>query len=200
MPGTGAIRDDELEDAELVRRAQSELPYRVGAFEALMRRHGSRIVGLCRRFARNPADAQDLAQEVMVRVFFELPRFRGESAVTTWLWRIAANLAVDHQRRIDARPAEVADAERACGDYPDPRSSLSAIEAKIDAERLLQALSGEDRLIVLLRLSLELEFGEIAGVLGMGLSAVKMRYARALDKLRALVAQPGKRGEGGVVA
>ncbi|PJF45383.1 MAG: hypothetical protein CUN48_19165, partial [Candidatus Thermofonsia Clade 3 bacterium] len=82
-------------DAALVERARRELPYRTGAFEALMRRHGGRIRALAMRFAHNPADAEDLAQEVMLKVFFELPRFRGEAAFTTWLWRLTANLCID---------------------------------------------------------------------------------------------------------
>lgn len=75
------------DEAALVARAQAELPYRTGAYEALMLRHGGRIRALAMRFTRSPADAADLAQEVMLKVFFELPRYRGEAAFTTWLWR-----------------------------------------------------------------------------------------------------------------
>lgn len=58
------------DDATLVSRAQQELPYRTGAFETLMRRHGPNIQALCRRFTRQTEEAEDLTQEVMLKVFF----------------------------------------------------------------------------------------------------------------------------------
>jgi len=175
----------EPSDAALVAQAQAELPYRTGAFEALMRRHGARIQQLARRFAASPADAEDLTQEVMLKVFFELPRFRAEAAFTTWLWRVTANVCIDHQRRLDARPALVPLADGEDTPEPaDPRDPIAAAQARLDAERLLRRLTPEDRLVVLLRLLVGLEFAEIAKATGLGLSAAKMRYARAMERLQ----------------
>ncbi|WP_051282529.1 sigma-70 family RNA polymerase sigma factor [Silanimonas lenta] len=177
----------EPSDAALVAQAQAELPYRTGAFEALMRRHGARIQQLARRFAASAADAEDLTQEVMLKVFFELPRFRAEATFTTWLWRVTANVCIDHQRRLDSRPALVSLADDEDTPEPaDPRDPIAAAQARMDMERLLRQLPPEDRMVVLLRLLVGLEFAEIAKATGLGLSAAKMRYARALDKLRAL--------------
>ncbi|MGK0673693.1 MAG: sigma-70 family RNA polymerase sigma factor [Halothiobacillaceae bacterium] len=178
----------EPSDAALVAQAQAELPHRTGAFEALMRRHGARIQQMARRFAASAADAEDLTQEVMLKVFFELPRFRAEAAFTTWLWRVTANVCIDHQRRLDARPVMVAWAEEdgSSSEPVDPHDPIAAIQARMDVERLLRQLPPEDRMVVLLRLLVGLEFAEIAKVTGLGLSAAKMRYARALEKLRAL--------------
>lgn len=170
-------------DAALVERARRELPYRTCAFEALMRRHGGRISALAMRFARNPADAEDLVQEVMLKVFFELPRFRGEAAFTTWLWRLTANLCIDHQRRTDAVPVLEA-ADDTLHAVADPRDPIAAVDARLDVDRLLKVLAADDRMIVLLRLLLGLEFGEIAQVMALGLSATKMRYSRAIARLR----------------
>ena len=178
----------EPSDAALVAQARAELPYRTGAFEALMRRHGGRIRQLTRRFAVSAADAEDLTQEVMLKVFFQLPRFRAEAAFTTWLWRLTANVCIDHQRRQDARPVMVAGAEDEIAPEPaDPRDPIAAVQARMDVERLLRQLPPEDRMVVLLRLLVGLEFAEIANTTGLGLSAAKMRYARALDKLRVAV-------------
>lgn len=177
----------EPSDAVLVAQAQAELPYRTRAFEALMRRHGARIQQLARRFATSPADAEDLTQEVMLKVFFELPRFRGKSAFTTWLWRVTANVCIDHQRRRDARPMLVPLGND--GDEPEPRDMADPIAAagdRLDVQRLLRQLMPEDRMVVLLRLLVGMEFAEIAEAMGLGLSAAKMRYARALEKLRTL--------------
>lgn len=178
----------EPSDAALVVQAQAELPYRTAAFEALMRRHGARIRQLARRFAASDADAEDLTQEVMLKVFFELPRFRAEAAFTTWLWRVTANVCIDHQRRLDARPVMVAWAEDEITPEPaDPRDPIAAAQARMDMERLLRQLPSEDRMVVLLRLLVGLEFAEIAKATGLGLSAAKMRWSRALNKLRAAV-------------
>jgi RNA polymerase sigma-70 factor (ECF subfamily) len=179
----------ELDDDALVAQAQRELPYRTGAFEVLMRRHAGRIRALTRRFAASAADAEDLAQEVMLKVFFDLPRFRGESAFSTWLWRIAAHECIDHQRRqrarvqtvgIDDDPRAVAQVEL----LADPRDAIAAVEARLDAEALLARLPTDDRLLVLLRLLLGLEFAEIAQITGLSVSATKMRFVRALQRLQ----------------
>ncbi|MDM7455844.1 MAG: sigma-70 family RNA polymerase sigma factor [Tepidimonas sp.] len=175
----------EPSDATLVAQAQAELPYRTAAFEALMQRYGARIRQLARRFAASDADAEDLAQEVMLKVFFELPRFRAEAAFTTWLWRVTANVCFDYQRRLDARPASVPLDDEDTPEPIDPRDPIAAVQASVDAQRLLRQLTPEDRLVVLLRLLVGLEFTEIAAATGHGLSAVKMRYVRALEKLRA---------------
>ncbi|MFZ5925850.1 MAG: sigma-70 family RNA polymerase sigma factor [Acidobacteriota bacterium] len=178
---------NELDDAALVARAKTELPHRTGAFEALMRRHGGRIRAVTRRFAASSADAEDLAQEVMLKVFFELPRFRGEAAFTTWLWRLAANLCIDHQRRLDGRQAASSwPGANQRHEFEDPHDSIAAAEARLDAEKLLRFLTPEDRMLVLLHLAVGLEFREVAATMGLGLSAVKMRYARAMDRLKAL--------------
>lgn len=178
------------DDAALVARAQQELPYRTGAFEALMHRYGSDIQALCWRFTRREEEAEDLAQEVMLKVFFELPRFRGEAAFRTWLWRITANHCLDYQRRQKIHQVESLDSGETAHIPDDQQRQLQQTEARLDAERLLASLTPEDRLIVLLRLRIGLEFTEIAEILGLGLSAAKMRYARALDKLRALAQGP----------
>lgn len=181
----------ELSDAELVAQAQSELPYRTKAFEALMHRYGSHIRQIARRFTSSAADAEDLAQETMLKVFFELPRFRHEAAFTTWLWRITANVCIDHQRRLDARPAPVLLPED--GETPelaDPHDMMAATEARMDVERLLFHLAPDDRMLVLLRLLAGLEFAELAEVFGLGLSATKMRFARAMDLLRSIADTP----------
>ncbi|WP_281915565.1 RNA polymerase sigma factor [Caldimonas thermodepolymerans] len=124
----------------------------------------------------------------MLKVFFELPRFRAEAAFTTWLWRVTANVCIDHQRRVDARPVMVAWAEDEITLEPaDPRDPIAAAQTRMDMERLLRQLPPEDRMVVLLRLLVGLEFAEIAKATGLGLSAAKMRYSRALDKLRAAV-------------
>jgi RNA polymerase sigma-70 factor (ECF subfamily) len=176
------------DDAALVARARAELPYCTGAFEALMRRHGGRIRALTRRFTACAADAEDLAQEVMLKVFFELPRFRSESAFSTWLWRVTANVCIDHRRKAQAWPLTVSlhdsETREDAHAVADSKDAIAATEARLDAEALLARLAPDDRMLVLLRLLVGLEFAEIAEAMGLGLSATKMRYARALQRLK----------------
>ncbi|MCE5359688.1 MAG: sigma-70 family RNA polymerase sigma factor [Acidithiobacillus sp.] len=172
-----------LDDAMLVAQAQSELPYRTEAYTNLVRRHGRKIRSLAQRFTADSAEAEDLTQEILLRVYVELPRFRGESGFSTWLWRLATHLCIDHQRRTAARP-KTENAESLVENTMHPIDRIAAIESRLDAERLLKTLDPEDRSIVLLRLLMDLEFREIAAILDSGLSATKMRYSRAIEKLR----------------
>jgi RNA polymerase sigma-70 factor (ECF subfamily) len=171
-----------VDDRELVRRAQAELPYRTGAYEALMRRHGPRIVGVCRFWVGNAADAEDLAQEIYLKVFFQLPAFRGDSALTTWLWRLTVNHCIDFVRKRQRQGTVTAlPVEAAAGD------GARQAEEMAEARRLLARLPDEERALLVLRFYAGLSFEEIAEALGIGLSAAKMRYQRVVERLRELV-------------
>jgi RNA polymerase sigma-70 factor (ECF subfamily) len=178
---------EELDDLELVRKAKQELPYRTEAFEVLMRRYVARLASACRQWTRNAHDAEDLTQEVMLKVFFELPRFREEAAFSTWLWRIAANRCIDyHRARQRDNIAELSAPDRLPGRQQLDREASS----RIDVERLLALLEEPARLVVTLRIFGDLSFGEIASLLDISVSAAKMRYQRALEQLRSVLAKP----------
>jgi len=118
---------------------------------------------------------------------FQLPRFRADAAFTSWLWRIAANQCMDHLRKQAARPLDLLEE---LPDQSDGGRNRSLTETELDAHRLLALLAPEERMVVLLRLFADLEFEEIASALEIGTSAAKMRYQRALQRLRETVA-PG---------
>jgi len=178
-----------MNDAALVQQAQQELPYRTGAYEQLMLRHGARLRGICRRWVTDRAEAEDLAQEVMLKVFFQLPRFRGEAAFTSWLWRITANQCLDHLRKRGMRQEE--DTEN-LPDSSDEGSHEASTATRIDADRLLATLPADERMVVLLRLFVDLDFDEVAEVLSIGTSAAKMRYQRALQHMRISISSYSK--------
>lgn len=90
-PETGAS-----EDAPLIRGARAG---DTRAFEALYRRHVGRIYGLCLRLTATPELAEELTQETFIKAWQNLAGFRGDSAFSTWLFRLAANLVIDHQRK-----------------------------------------------------------------------------------------------------
>ncbi len=168
-------------DACLVTQAQQELPYRTIAYQALMDRHQALLYSVCRRLLDNRADAEDVCQEVMFKVFGSLKRFEGRSSFKTWMLRIATNtcLTLLEKRR---RAQELTAAWSA--EMADETASIST--ESLDLETLLGQLNPEERRILTLRYVADLSLQEIAEVCELGLSATKMRLYRATDQLREL--------------
>lgn len=170
---------DEWSDEELVAAARRELPYRTVAFEVLVHRHYETVRRIGATLLGGSDDADALAQDVMLRVFGSLKTFRGEARFTTWLYRIVENLARTRLRqqnreaaKREAFGATISEASE------DPAPDHGAFAA------LIKPLTVDERTLLAFRFLEDLELHEIADVLGVGLSAVKMRYYRALEKLR----------------
>src|ERR1700737_5085921 len=83
----------DVSDLSLVRRVQSGDK---GAFDALVRKFQHKLVKLVMRYVRNPAEAEDIAQEAFIKAYRALPQFRGDSAFYTWLYRIGINTAKNY--------------------------------------------------------------------------------------------------------
>ena len=166
-------------DRELVECAQDELPYRYSSYTLLMQRYESRILRSCYRMLQNRNDAEDAYQDVLIRVFHGLKTFRREASFATWLFRVCHNVCInalrDRTRRGMAGAVEY-----------DPNSSVQpvwdATETEIDIERSFAQLSFIDREILVLRFSGNLTLDEISQILGIKLSAAKMRLYRAKEK------------------
>lgn len=167
-------------DAELVRQAQRELPYRVTAFEALIKRHEQLLYRVCYRLLGNPDDASDISQEVMIKVFGYLPKFEGRSMFKTWLMQIARNTCFTMQSKLkrqrELRDILEQDAEDSIGDR--------IITEVMDVDTILSSLNKQDREVLVMRYIAELQFDEIAEVCDISLSAAKMRVYRATESLK----------------
>ncbi|MBW3665062.1 MAG: sigma-70 family RNA polymerase sigma factor [Actinobacteria bacterium] len=174
----------DLDDAELVVRARDGED--VAAFEELVHRHRDRAYRVALRITRHPGDAEDVAQEALVRAWRSLPRFRGDARFSTWLYRIVTNLALN---RVDRRRGVTAE-------IPDTavRSDDPAVRTE-DAERLsaalaaLERLSAEQRACYVLREMEGLSYEELAEVLDTSVAAVKSRLFRARQELTAALAR-----------
>ena len=92
-----------MDDTELVQRAQRELPYGMRAYEELVRRHEGTLYAVCLRLVGNRQDAEDVSQDVMLKVYAKIGRFEGRSSFKTWLLRIATNACTD---RLKKRPSQ----------------------------------------------------------------------------------------------
>lgn len=155
------------------------------AFDVLVERHRRTVYHVCYRFTGNHADASDLAQDVFVRAFRGLDRFRGDAAVSTWLYRIAVNVCLNHAAV--KRPAtEGLDGRQfvdASHEPPDHRVLREERSARVRAA--IGALPPKQRLTVILRTYHELTHEQIAHVLGSSVGTVKANFFHALRNLRA---------------
>lgn len=160
------------------------------AFETLVLRHQAAVFRFARAIARSDAEAEDVLQEAFLGAWRGAASFRGESAVRSWLFTIARNAALRHGRRRAGEPAEMEPldilGERAgWGDAHDPEALAIRRESRETLERALASLADDDREIVLLRDVEGLSGEETAGVLQIGLPAMKSRLHRARLRLAA---------------
>lgn len=173
----------ELTDEELVERARAELFHVTRAYEELMRRYQRTLFNVCSRYLGSERDADDVCQEVMLKVLYGLKSFEGKSKFKTWLYSITYNECITQYRK-DRRKRRLSDALALEPHEEGSEESLAGSEEQGGLDRWLVHVNPIDREILVLRFVAELEFQEIADILNMGLSATKMRYKRALDRLR----------------
>jgi len=165
------------------------------AFEALVRRHQARTYNFVRTMVHDEAEAEDLTQDVFVRVWKSIGRFRGDSAFSTWLFRIAVNVARTHLSRRSRRwlftrgsPDASPDAPAEAEDPPSPERLEDDVVRRDAIDRALATLSPDLREALTLRDVEGLEYREIARVLDIPLGTVESRIFRARQRLRPLLA------------
>jgi RNA polymerase sigma-70 factor, ECF subfamily len=165
------------------------------AWEELVRLHTRKVYGLCYRFTGSASEAQDLTQDVFLRVFKTVASFRStEGSFGTWLARVTRNLLIDHYRRtrqervtdsIEEQLPMLEEAGAAAAVRPDP--GLGGREASEILQANLQKLSPDLREAVILRDLQEMEYREIAAVLQIPEGTVKSRINRGRAELGRLL-------------
>jgi len=196
VPGCGRITENSLDtDSTLVARC---LAGEDAAWEQMVRTHTRRVYALCYRFTSSDSEAQDLTQEVFLRVFRSLKSFRaGEGSFVVWLSRLARNLLIDHYRR--TRHERLTDSiedqllvleeRNAVGGRTDSR--LAGREASELLQAALGKLSPELRETLILRDLEEMEYREIAQVLKVPEGTVKSRLNRGRAELARILRRRG---------
>ncbi|HKM38241.1 MAG TPA: RNA polymerase sigma factor SigX [Thiopseudomonas sp.] len=173
---------EELSDEELVAHAKNELFHVTRAYEELMRRYQRTLFNVCARYLGNDRDADDVSQEIMLKVLYGLKKFEGKSKFKTWLYSITYNECTTQYRK-DRRKRRLFDALSL--NPLDEEVNPEPIDTKNnDLDRWLVGVNAIDKEIIILRFVAELEFQDIASIMHLGLSATKMRYKRAIDRLR----------------
>jgi RNA polymerase sigma-70 factor (ECF subfamily) len=182
----------EAEDLDLMARVRDG---DAEAFTLLVERHQHRVIGTIAKMLGSPNEAEDLAQQVFVRVWKSASRWEPNAKFTTWLLTIARNLVFNEVRRKgrartvpleepdDRAPREIADVS-VIG--PDSALASSELEQAIDAA--IQSLAEQPRMALVLRRYEELSYDEIADVLGTTVPAVKSMLFRARNELRVQLA------------
>ncbi len=183
------VPDDSASDDDLVALCLKSRFGEGRAFAALIQRYEGRVLANCRYLSGSAAEAEDLAQEVFVKAYFALPRFEHRSTFSTWLYRIKANHCINHnekrdrRRHIDLPLSE--ETERYEGSVaPQGIANIVAAERRKRIVAVLGQMNDTLRIPLLLRDSDGMTYDEIAEVLGLGLSAVKMRINRARREFR----------------
>lgn len=179
-----------MTETELIRQAAQGS---ASAFEALAAPLEGLVYRLCLRLLRNPADAQDAAQEALLRAYRGLPRFHGGSSFATWLYRIARNTCLDVLK--SARVRNERASLEALGEAgfdpaaetlgPDERYERDARQEALRAA--IDGLPEEQRLLLALRYGEGYSYEQLAATLRLPEGTVKSRLSRAKERLRALL-------------
>jgi len=192
VPGGTALGGDGMTDADVMLRVKAG---DTAAFDYLVQKYRRPIVSLLYRMARNSAAAEDLAQEVFLRVYRSRESYEASAKFTTWLYRIATNLAVNHARdtkherpevmaSLDEQDADtgttmdVADPHRSVEEELVRRERMQAIRAKVEA------LPERQKTAVLLHKYQQMDYKQIAEVMKLSESATKSLLFRAYETLR----------------
>lgn len=155
-------------------------------FEILYDRYAKLVYNKCFGFAKDEDEAEDLTQDVFLKLFVKLGSFKEKSKFSTWLYAFTYNHCVNYVTRNTAKKFEkqsvdYKDIENLSGEEDDDHSFL---DMKVDKLKVaLELISPDEKMILLLKYHDFLSIKEIVGVLGIGESAVKMRIKRAKDKL-----------------
>ena len=172
------------------------------ALETLLRRHHDRLWALCRRLTGNHADAEDALQDALIAVARGIRRYDGRAAFTTWSYRVATNACLDELRRRRRRPVPDTPGTMGAGtssgapggavSAPPAPAAVEAVADRLDIDAALALLPPDFRAAVVLRDVCDLDYAEIARVLGIPPGTVRSRIARGRSQLADLLGNPTK--------
>ena len=164
------------------------------SFEILVRQNSEKMIRLAWRMVNNRSDAEDIVQEAFLRLYRSLSSFRGDSRISTWLYRTVSRLSIDYLRREKLKRRlfffkprdDAADPfeQAASGETAQDELAI-AREQLADVHHALGNLSARQRAVLTLRHQEELPLREIAEILGLTEGSVKVHLHRAVQNLRA---------------
>ena len=179
IAGLAALSDEELA-AQAAREGSDG-----AAFTALMERSRERVWRVCWRLMGTQHDAEDAAQEVFVRLFFDRAKFAGRSRYSTWLHGVALRtcLTLRRSRSRRRRREEPETSGRIEAEATRQPEVAAAVDASHDVTKLLAGLDEEDRALVLMKFAEGHEYDELAEMFGSTPAALRMRVSRIRARL-----------------
>ncbi len=176
-------------ESELVRRLQAG---EVSAFRELVESQKQRVFAVAYDLTGNVQDAEDLSQEAFIKVYRSIGSFRGEAKLSSWLYRIVVNLALNRRRKKAVSEMELRESFEGDGLHPaqaaaeadNPEHAAQAAFVRQDLRRALDKLSEQQRTIFVLRHDQDLPLQQIGAILKISEGTVKSQLFRALRKLQ----------------
>jgi RNA polymerase sigma-70 factor (ECF subfamily) len=159
-------------------------------FNQIVRDYSERLWWHVRRFVNSHEDADDLLQEIFLKVWAALPSFRGESQLFTWVWRIATNETLNHLRKEKVRAAlkfSSVDAEMERRIQADPY--FKGTQAERELAKAVLKLPEKQRQVFIMRWWDDLSYEEMSAITGTSVGALKASYHIAQEKIRSLVSE-----------
>lgn len=183
-----------MTDEQLVQQYQSG---EHSSFDELVRRYQHKIFRVCCRLLSSPYDADDAAQEVFVKAYHALNRFKADARFSTWLYKIAVNHSFNmlrsHRRKqrlkffSELSQDDFYRVHQINDDEQHPQQRMERLEQTQRVQKALMNLKEEQRTVIILHRYQELSYQEIADVLGISVSSVESRLFRAKQKLALLL-------------
>ncbi|HEV2304669.1 MAG TPA: sigma-70 family RNA polymerase sigma factor [Candidatus Acidoferrales bacterium] len=191
MARTRRIENGELPEADAIRLAQQG---DAAAFERLYQLHYRRVYSLCLRMVGNTAEAEDLTQEAFLQLFRKISTFRGESAFSTWLHRLAVNVVLMRLRKktgSETSLEEVTEPDEESGgprkDFGAPDLGLSGSIDRVNLQRAIDQLPAGYKAVFVLHDVQGYEHNEIAQIMGCSIGNSKSQLHKARMRLRDLL-------------
>jgi RNA polymerase sigma-70 factor (ECF subfamily) len=163
------------------------------AFEEIVLKYQDKIYNLCRHMLQNAHDAEDAAQDVFVKAYQNLNRFKPEASLLTWLYRIAINTCIDYRRKPffeslfkNSKEGDVFAVDQ-LSDSPSPERLYESKQISHAIQLALGRLSEKLRTVIVLKEIEGLSYEEIAEILEVSIGTVKSRISRAREELKELL-------------
>ena len=187
-------------DAELIARCKAQLPHNTDAYLELLKKYEGMVFNTCYRMLGDKLEAEEATQDAFLRIYHKLHQFEGRSTFKTWMFRIVYNFCMTRRKKL----ATKREREETVGDELIARTDLIHREAMgPDADNseyvhlALNELRDEEREVITLRFITDLSLEEMSEVLGLKLSATKMRLYRAMEKFKEVYLNHQNAREGG---
>jgi RNA polymerase sigma-70 factor (ECF subfamily) len=180
-----------VDEALLIVRAQKNDS---AAIEALIYAYEKRVYNIAFRFMGNEADAWDMAQESLIKIYKSVSSFKSRSSFSSWVYRLTANTCLDGLRKRKKAPLSLDHTVESGASYEDasnplPEDYALKAERSKDIQKALDKLSSDHKAVIILRDISGLSYEEIAESLGLSIGTVKSRINRGRAKLKELLIQ-----------